>query len=118
MLQKYTKNNPIWLKFHLKSFQTSTSQRKFRKSHFFGMTPFRGTPISEKMKIANRFAKIFIKLYPKHYFLISYGITHSIYRILLPKSILVSQVVSILFYGPCFKSTQPRIKLSRTTQSE
>ena len=80
MLQKYTKNNPIWLKFEVvsKQVQARWEEKKFRKSHFFGMTPFRGTPISEKMKIANRFAKIFIKLYPKHYFIISYGITHSI----------------------------------------
>ena len=51
ILQKYTKNNPIWLKFNLKSFQTSTNQmrkKKFRKSHFFGMTPFQGMPISQK----------------------------------------------------------------------
>ena len=51
MLQKYTKNNPIWLKINLKSFQTSTNQmrkKKIRKSHFFGMTPFQGMPLSQK----------------------------------------------------------------------
>ena len=90
VFKKYTKNNPIWLKFNLKSFQTSTNQmrkKKFRKSHFFGMTPFQGMPISQKkVQIANRHAKIISKMYFKHYFYISYGIiTHSDCGILLPK---------------------------------
>ena len=45
ILQKYTKNNPIWLKFNLKSFQTSTNQmrkKKIQKISFFWHDPFSG----------------------------------------------------------------------------
>ena len=89
ILQKYTKNNPIWLKFNLKSFQTSTNQmrkKKIQKISFFWHDPFSGyADKPKKVQIANRHAKIIIKMYFKHYFYISYGITHSVCGILLPK---------------------------------
>ena len=48
-----TKNNPIWLKFHLKSFQTSTSQmRKKNSENFIFIGPFTNCPMNILISLA------------------------------------------------------------------
>ena len=60
--------------------------KKIEKISFFWHYPFSGyADKPKKVKIANRHAKIIIKMYFKHYFYICYGITHSVCGILLPK---------------------------------
>ena len=52
----------------------ANEKKNFRKSHFFGMTPFLGTPISQKSSnVTNRHAKIIIKMYFKHYYFLWYN---------------------------------------------
>ena len=62
------------------------SEKKIQKISFFWHDPFSGyADKPKKVQIANGHAKIIIKMYFKHYFYISYGITHSVCGILLPK---------------------------------
>ena len=85
MLQKYTKNNPTWLKLHFKSFQKSTKQmrKKIQKISFFWHDPFSGyTDKPKKFKSLTAMLKSLLKCSLN---IISYGITHSVCGILLPK---------------------------------